>query len=74
MKVDRVQLLCTIKTATATKVVQPYVDQAYAKSGSLHKIISDDVFEFKNHLFIKVATQLGVEHKIYSPHYIYSQM
>ena len=36
--------------------------------GSL-KILSDNRTEFKNQLFTDVATQLGVEHKVYSPPY-----
>ena len=33
------------------------------------KILSDNGTEFKNQLLTDVATQLGVEHKVYSPPY-----
>ena len=46
------------KTKTASEVVQAYVDEVYAKFGG-----------FKNQLFKDVATQLGMEHKVYSPPY-----
>ena len=33
------------------------------------KILSDNGTEFKNELFMEVATQLGVEHRVYLPSY-----
>ena len=33
------------------------------------KILSDNGTEFKNQFFMDVATQLGVEHRVYSPPY-----
>ena len=38
-------------------------------SGPSRKILSDNGTEFKNDLFDKIAKELGVEHKVYSPPY-----
>ena len=46
-----------LKTKTATEVVQVYVS------------VSDNGIKQKNQLFSDIATQLGVEHKIYFPPY-----
>ena len=41
----------------------------YTKFGGSNKILSDNGTEFKNELFTKVADELGVEFKIYTPPY-----
>ena len=58
-----------LKTKTAAEVVKAYVDNVYAKFGGSLKILSDNGTEFKNQLFTDVATELGVEYKIYTPLY-----
>ena len=58
-----------LKTKTAAEVVRAYVDNVYAKFGGSLKILSDNGTEFKNQLFTDVATELGVEYKIYTPPY-----
>ena len=56
-----------LKTKTAAEVVKAYIDNVYAKFGGSLKILSDNGTEFKNQLFTDVATELGVEYKIYTP-------
>ena len=51
-----------LKTKTAAEVIKAYVDNVYAKFGGSLKILSDNGTEFKNQLFIDVATELGVEY------------
>ena len=58
-----------LKTKTAAEVVKACVDNVHAKFGGSLKILSDNGTEFKNQLFTDVATELGVEYKIYSPLY-----
>ena len=58
-----------LKTETTSEVVQAYIDEVYAKFGGSVKILSDNRTESKSHLFTNVATQLGVEHKVYSSPY-----
>ena len=58
-----------LKTKTASEVVQAYIDEVCAKFWGSMKILSDNGAEFKNQLLTDVATQLGVEHKVYSPPY-----
>ena len=58
-----------LKTKTAAEVVKAYVDNVCAKFGGSLKILSDNETEFKNQLFANVATELGVEYKIYTPPY-----
>ena len=41
----------------------------YAKYGGSLKILSDNGTEFKNKIFEQVAKELGVIHKLYTPHY-----
>ena len=48
-------------------MVQVYVIEVYAISWGSVKILFDNGTEFKNQLFIDVATQLGFEYKVYSP-------
>ena len=55
-----------LKTKQANEVLQAYFDNVYAKFGGSLKILSDNGMEFKNHLFEKVAKELGVKHKIYT--------
>ena len=56
-----------LKTKTASEVVQAYIEEVYTKFGESIKILPDNGTEFKNQLFIDVATQLGVDHIVYSP-------
>ena len=58
-----------LMTKTAAEVVKAYVDNVYAKFGGPLKILSDNGTKFKNQLFTDVATELGVEYKIYTPPY-----
>ena len=58
-----------LKTKTAAEVVKAYIDNLYAKFGGSLKILSDNGTEFKNQLFTDIATELGVEYKIYTPPY-----
>ena len=58
-----------LKTKTAKEVVQAYLHHVYSKFGGSEKILSDNGTEFKNKLFKKVADQLGVEYKVYTPPY-----
>ena len=58
-----------LKTKTAAEVVKVYVDNVYAKFRGSLKILSDNGTKFKNQLFTDVATELGVEYKIYTPPY-----
>ena len=58
-----------ITSKTAEEVVKAYVDNVYCKFGGSLKILSDNGTEFKNELFTKVANELGVEYKIYTPPY-----
>ena len=58
-----------LKTKTAEEVVQAYLYHVYSKFGGSEKILSDNGTEFKNKLFEEVASQLGVEYKVYTPPY-----
>ena len=58
-----------LKIKTAAEVIKAYVDNKYAKFGGSFKIFGDNSTEFKNQLFTDVATELGVEYKIYTPLY-----
>ena len=58
-----------IPSKSADDVVRAYVDNVYSKYGGSRKILSDNGSEFKNQLFTKVATELGVEYKCYTPPY-----
>ena len=58
-----------LKTKTATEVVKAYIDNIYTKFGGSNKILSDNGTELKNELFTRVADELGVEFKIYTPLY-----
>jgi len=58
-----------IKTKNASEVLAAYIKNVYAIFGGSRKILSDNGTEFKNELFEKIAKELGVEHKIYTPPY-----
>ena len=58
-----------LKSKTAQEVVQAYLHHVYSKFGGSEKILSDNGTEFKNKLFEEVASQLGVEYKVYTPPY-----
>ena len=58
-----------LKSKTAQEVVQAYLCHIYSKFGGSEKILSDNGTEFKNKLFEEVASQLGVEYKVYTPPY-----
>ena len=58
-----------LKTKTAAEVIKAYADNVYAKFVGSLEILSGNGTEFKNQLFTDVATELGVEYKIYTPHY-----
>ena len=58
-----------LKTKSAEEVVQPYLCQVYSKFGGSEYFLSDYDTEFKNKLFEEVASQLGIEYKVYTPPY-----
>ena len=55
-----------LKTKTAAEVIKAYLDNVHAKFGGSLKILSNNGTEFKNQFFTDVATELGVEYKIYT--------
>ena len=52
---------------TAATVAKAHINNMYCWFGASHKILTDNGTEFKNALLDKVAEEIGVEHKIYSP-------
>ena len=50
-------------------IVRAYIKEVYSHYGGSRKILSDNGTEFKNDLFRKVAKELNVEYKVYSPPY-----
>ena len=58
-----------IPDKTANAVLKAYLQNVHHVFGPSKKILSDNGTEFKNELFDRVAKELGVEHKIYSPPY-----
>ena len=58
-----------LKTKTADKVLQAYIDNVYSKFGGSLKILSDNGTEFKNKIFEQIAKELGVVYKLYTPPY-----
>ena len=58
-----------LRTKTAEEVIQAYIDHVYSRFGGSLKILSDNGTELKNKLFEQIATELGVEHKLYTPLY-----
>ena len=58
-----------IPDKSAATVAKAYINNVYCWFGASHKILTDNGTEFKNALLDKVAEEIGVEHKIYSPPY-----
>ena len=58
-----------IPDKTADTVVRAYINNVYSLFGASHKILTDNGTEFKNALMDKVAAELGVVHKKYTPPY-----
>ena len=58
-----------IPNKKAETVLTAYLDNVYSCFGGSQKILSDNGTEFKNKLFEKVASELGVQRKVYSPKY-----
>ena len=58
-----------IPDKTANAVLKAYLKHVHHVFGPSRKILSDNGTEFKNDLFDRVAKELGVEHKVYSPPY-----
>ena len=58
-----------IPDKTANTVLKAYLQNVHHVFGPSKKILSDNGTEFKNDLFDRVAKELGIEHKVYSPPY-----
>ena len=58
-----------IKKKTAEEIVMAWRNHIAFLCGVCRKLLMDNGTEFKNDLFSRVAEQLGVERKIYSPPY-----
>ena len=58
-----------IPDKTASAVLKAYLKYVHHVFGPSRKVLSDNGTEFKNDLFDRVAKELGVEHKVYSPPY-----
>ena len=58
-----------IPDKTANAILKAYLKHVHHVFGPSRKILSDNGTEFKNDLFDRVAKELGVEHKVYSPPY-----
>ena len=58
-----------IKNKTAEEIVTAWRNHIAFPFGVCRKLLTDNGTEFKNDLFSRVAEQLGVERKIYSPPY-----
>ena len=58
-----------IPDKTVNAVLKVYLKHVHHVFGPSRKILSDNGTEFKNDLFDRVAKELGVEHKVYSPPY-----
>ena len=52
---------------TADIVVIAYLNEVYYKFGGGHTILPDSGSDFKNKLFMDVASQLGIKHIFSSP-------
>ena len=59
----------SIPDKTANAVLKAYLKNVHHIFGPSRKVLSDNGTEFKNDLFDRVAKELGVEHKVYSPPY-----
>ena len=58
-----------IRNKSVETIIKAYVKEVYTGYGGSRKILSDNGSEFKNELFSKVAQELEVEYKVYSPPY-----
>ena len=58
-----------LKTMTVEEVIQAYIDNVYSKFKGSLKLLSDNGTEFKNKMFEKIAKELGLEYKLYTPPY-----
>ena len=58
-----------IKSKTAEEIATAWRNHIAFPFGVCRKLLTDNGTEFKNDLFSRVAEQLGVERKIYSPPY-----
>ena len=58
-----------IPDKTANAILKAYLKNVHHVFGPSRKILSDNGTEFKNDLFDRVAKELGIEHKVYSPPY-----
>ena len=58
-----------LKIKAVSELVQANIDELYTKLGGSITILSNNGTEFKNQLLTNVATQLGVEHRVYFPPY-----
>ena len=58
-----------IPDKTANAILKAYLKNVHHVFGPSRKILSNNGTEFKNDLFDKVAKELGIEHKVYSPPY-----
>ena len=58
-----------IPNKTANAVLKVYLKNVHHVFGPSRKVLSDNGTKFKNDLFDRVAKELGVEHKVYSPPY-----
>ena len=58
-----------LKTKTASKVIQAYIDHVHAQFGGSRKILFDNGTEFKNQLFYGIAQELGIQYKKYTALY-----
>ena len=58
-----------IPDKTANAILKAYLKNVHHIFGPSRKILSDNGIEFKNDLFDRVAKELGIEHKVYSPPY-----
>ena len=58
-----------IKNKSAEEIATAWRNHIAFPFGVCRKLLTDNGTEFKNYLFSRVAEQLGVERKIYSPPY-----
>ena len=58
-----------IPDKTANAILKAYLKKVHHVFGPYRKILSNNGTEFKNDLFDRVAKELGIEHKVYSPPY-----
>ena len=58
---------CQALLVTGCTCIYAYNLAVYCWFGASHKILTDNGTEFKNALLDKVAEEIGVEHKAYSP-------